>query len=128
MVACKACGFVLDPGQFKCPACGVERPRRASNVSYLDGSLVDYSGSRKEKNADVDQRNWYCCFLWYATQRGRSLGWAYYAYLEKFNGLKPPYAWKALAAVVPTEEQRRWLTSYEIKKRAEWKKQQGIAT
>jgi DNA repair protein RadD len=127
-VTCKSCGYVLDMDQMTCPACGLDRQRRQATVHYLDRNLVKYGddGDEKQQPTEAERRNWYLALLWQARRRGRKDGWAYFAYLAKFNQ-KPPYAWRELEPVVPTDEQQRWIKYYEIKQAKSYHKRPIVA-
>ena len=122
-IVCRECDYVLEPAQMTCPACGLDRPSRKASVHHIDGRLVRYGNEvESEELADTEdlKQSWYLAFLWFARHTARrdgknySDGWAYQAYLEKFNS-KPPWSWRALEPTVPSEEQTRWLKYYRIK-------------
>jgi len=125
-VTCKECGYVLEPDQMTCPACGLDRQTRQATVHYLDGRLVGYGDEADgtQQFTAEQQRSWYLAMLWQARRRNRKDGWAFYAYQEKF-GSKPPYSWRGLEPVMPTDEQARWLKYCEIKKAKAWRRQRA---
>lgn len=122
-VACKECGYVLEPDQMTCPACGLDRQTRKAKVHYLDGRLVEFGdGSDGGEHHTQEQKlTWYLAFLWQARRRNRKDGWAFYAFQAKFNH-KPTYNWRYYEPVVPSEEQARWIRHYEIRKAKSYQK------
>ncbi|UHD15725.1 DEAD/DEAH box helicase family protein [Thiocapsa bogorovii] len=117
MVACSHCGAVMESDQFTCSSCGIDRPGRKSKVVYRDGRLVEY-GSGDDGTAVFsveDRRGWYQAFRWYAERRGWKDGWAFHAFLAKFGGMKPPFAWKLFPGIQPSDEQARWIRHYQIR-------------
>lgn len=117
MVACPHCGAVMESATFTCPSCGLDRPGRKPTVVYREGRLVEYgSGDDGKARYSVDdRRSWYQAFRWYAERRGWKDGWAYHAFLAKFGGMKPPFAWKLFPGIEPSDEQARWIRHYQIK-------------
>lgn len=116
MIACSHCGCVMESDQWTCPSCGIDRPGRKPTVIYREGRLVEFGSGDNGSTANtiVDQRSWYLAFRWFADRRGWKDGWAYHAHLAKFN-VKPPFAWKLLAPIEPTDEQARWVRHYLIR-------------
>lgn len=122
MVVCSKCGFALEPDQRTCPSCGVDRCTRTSSIVYLDGVLQEYGGQPGATDSLVDRQEWYRAFLWRASYMNRKVGWAYHAFLAKFDGAKPPYSWQRLEPKIPTEEQMRWIKYYEIRQAKQWQR------
>lgn len=125
MVVCSKCGFALEPDQRTCPSCGVDRRARTANVRYIDGALVEYGSTGDGAETFVDRQSWYRALLWRAKYTNRKLGWAYHAYLAKFDGAKPPYSWQNLEPRIPTDEQVRWIKYYEIRSSKCWQQQRA---
>ncbi|WP_295392921.1 DEAD/DEAH box helicase [uncultured Thiodictyon sp.] len=118
-IACSECGGVMEPGQFTCPSCGIDRPRRASTVQTVDGELVAFGNRDADERAD--KLNWYLAMLW--TVRNSSNpkdGIAYHLFMAKFKGEKPAWAWKDLTPVQPTPEQARWIRGEQQRRRIAW--------
>jgi len=116
LIVCTNCSGVIEPGLLVCPSCGIDRPSRGSDITYLDGRLVEYGTEDGEPAGCTlsDKRSWYQAFLWNAGQRGHKIGWAFYAYQQKFRE-SPPWEWADLPGVEPTGEQARWITSHYIR-------------
>lgn len=122
MVSCSECGYVLEFGQMTCPGCGFDRQVKQNKVSYLDGKLIEYGGDSDAVIYTASQRlDWYLSLLWHARHQGRKDGWAYYAYIHKFDS-KPKWDWKDMAPSMPTDEQARWIKYYEIRQAKGYKK------
>ena len=123
-VACSECGAVMEPAQFTCPSCGIDRPRPASSVHSVDGELVPFGSRGADDRAD--RLNWYLAMLW--TVRNSSNpkdGIAYHLFMAKFNGEKPAWAWKDLEPVQPTPDQARWIRGEQMRRRIAWAKRRA---
>ena len=116
MVACSECGFALEPDQYTCPGCGVDRPKPAPKVRYLDGDLVKY-GELSEGTREWgfrEKRNWYQQCIWEAQERGKKVGSVYYLYQAKFKE-KPPWRWRELPGVPAQPATLRFIKSQRIR-------------
>ncbi len=113
---CGGCGAVIEPGQISCPACGIDRPVKRSEVAQFDADLIEYGSDAKGETAHTaeDKRRWYKALNWYALHHGYSKGWSYHKYIAKFNE-KPPWNWQRLAPQQPDEEIQRWIKSQTIR-------------
>jgi hypothetical protein len=110
-VACGECGGIMARDEITCPHCGLDRPGRANKVSYRDGVLVAYGESDKTPGAGRQElpREFYLAAKGYLLARGKNPSAAYYLTMDRHPGFKPPYAWRDLPALVPTDEQTRWI-------------------
>ena len=128
MTSCQECGYVLEPGQLTCPACGLDRQRRKASVHYLDGRLVEFGASDTgdERFTQEQRKNWYLAFLWQARRRNRKDGWAAHAWRSKFQTEHwPAWGWNELEPVIPTQEQARWIRYYEIRQAKSFQRKEG---
>ena len=115
MVPCSNCSFALEPGQQICPNCGLDRPRRPSDIETVDGELVEYGSVSEGAGPTVaERRNFHRQLLWIAQERGYSRGWAYHKHREKF-GVKPKWDWQQLQPEPPTRATLRWIKSRQIR-------------
>ena len=112
-VACSECGAVMEPDQFSCPRCGIDRPRRSANVNVVDADLVEFGGRHITGN-HPDRRGFYAQLRAIAAARGYKPGWAFHKFLEKF-GAHPPIEWKWIDGEEPTQEVLRWVRSTNIR-------------
>jgi superfamily II DNA or RNA helicase len=109
-VICSSCSSILEPGQLICGFCGVQRPTRSSEVTYIDANLVEFGsdGSGKKSYDEDQKKSFYLGLMFYAAQRGMKSGWAYYAYTDKFK-MKPEWKWRYLDPVPPSAEVQRYI-------------------
>lgn len=123
-VACSECGAVMEPDEWTCPNCGIDRPRRANAVATVDGQLVEFGTGKGGDDHRVDKRGWHLAMLWWTRQRGKADGAAYYLFLDKFKE-KPVWGWRDLTPVEPTPEQARWIRGQQQRRKIAWRKAQG---
>ena len=108
---CPRCGCLWGNGDA-CLHCGFVREKR-NTVIDVPGEMVELGTSTKvEKYDSAYKESFYQQLLGYAQDRGYKDGYAYFAYLDKFN-VSPP--WKKQAAT-PSQEVINWLTHRNIKK------------
>lgn len=124
---CVGCHAVVPARIQTCCECGYTR-KPASNVQQLDGDLTELTpGSRKPKKpsgsvaeqiAGMGKAEVYAQLLWFAEERGRSIGWAGHAYKEIFGvwpqGLSKRHAVETSSVV------RSWIKAKDIR----WAKSQ----
>ncbi len=117
---CKECGAVMEAGKDACPVCGAERPKRASEVHFVDGELVEFGaanskakGKGKTEPTTEDKLAWYLSLKGYAQERGRKPGWIYHSFIKKF-GHPPATRWSPLPGSAPSHEVIRWAQSQNI--------------
>lgn len=83
---CPDCNCVLPPRARECPACGFVILAVTPIVERI-GELVELGcidpGGSGVTNAI--KRHWYGAFLWICDERGKSRGWAFHLFLEKFK-------------------------------------------
>lgn len=113
---CPECSAIMAPRQRECAECG-HVIRKKHIVDWVDGDLDEAGKWTKPRMGDQD---FYRELLWIARARRLKPGWAYYKYREKFPKQTPPYRWRDLEPLTPTDETRRWLTSRSIA----WRKAQ----
>jgi hypothetical protein len=99
---CPQCTLLMPPGMKICPSCGFER-KIVSNIYEREGQLVEFDGTFRKRgttNADrypytyEEKARFYAQLRGYGLLKGYKDGWAFLKYLEKFNGEKPPWAWR----------------------------------
>jgi DNA repair protein RadD len=116
LVPCSGCGYLLEPGQRKCPGCGFDRPVRTADVVRVDGELVEYGTPEEIQARNIEtKQNWYQAFKWIAEVRDYHPGWAYHAYKSKFDDEEPPWSWRDLPPVEPSDEQARYVKYLQIR-------------
>lgn len=126
---CATCHMLIPKGKRECPGCGT--PVLKNDVMTVEGDLVLFdSGSRparkekKEKNQEPthqEKQEFYSGFLYLASERGHSEGWAAHAYKAKF-GVWPRGLMKEL--VEPTYAVRK----YDQHRRIAWVKSRQKAS
>jgi DNA repair protein RadD len=98
---CPDCNCVLPPRARECPACGFVILAVTPFIEK-DGELVEL-GSGDSAGPGITtaiKRHWYAAFLWICDQKGRSRGWAFHLFVEKFKE-KPPWHWRQTVIPVP---------------------------
>ena len=134
MQTCGECGYLLEPGQMTCPACGIDRPVREADVQYTDADLVEIGtdGRGQKGYTHADYRRWYLGIRRHWEEKGKShdkaCGIAFYAIKEKF-GFNPPWSWRDIPSIEPDRDVQNYLTSkrirYAKRRRAEARPQVG---
>jgi DNA repair protein RadD len=111
---CPECSAVVARHELKCSQCGHEfKPVCEVKVVECDLELL---GSGKESRIGAtfeDRMTFYRECLGNARNRGWNPSSAYYAHIQRYNGIKPPWAWRDLDPLEPTEEtlnelRRQW--------------------
>jgi len=99
---CPQCTVLIPVGVKICPECGFER-KIVSNVYEREGQLVEFTGGFRKKgqtnptyfNYSYEEKvRFYAQLRGYGIEKGYKPGWAFLKYVEKFNGEKPPWAWR----------------------------------
>jgi superfamily II DNA or RNA helicase len=115
---CGNCCLVMPEGAELCPACGVDRPVRRSNIEYLDGVLLEHHQAAEADKAEQkriktipatleEKKQWYLGYRFYCRAHGRKEGEAFHAYLDKFKE-KPAWSWRDLDVVPPVPDVLRY--------------------
>jgi hypothetical protein len=120
---CTQCSALRLAGQ-PCPACGFLPQRPAQYVAHVEGELVEF-GTRPMPPEIPDRRRWHAMLRAAAIERGKSAGWAFYLYQQKFHE-KPRWAWRN-ETWPPTDEVRAWVRSRVIAYAKAQAKAQGAA-
>jgi superfamily II DNA or RNA helicase len=114
LVECPECGAIRWEGQ-PCTACGWRGRTKGSPVNVLDGELAELDRRRQAIEASkLVPQTFYCELMAIAETRGYSPGWAYHKYLEKFKGTKPPWSWRNLPPIAPSDATLAWVRSRQI--------------
>jgi superfamily II DNA or RNA helicase len=110
---CPQCTALLSPGVKVCPECGFER-KIVSDIYEREGELVEFDGSFRKRGAATSNRlfpytwqekcKFYQQLRGYGLSKGYKDGWAFIKYMEKFNGEKPPWAWRNNPPMEPGPE------------------------
>jgi DNA repair protein RadD len=109
---CTACGHLRMRGQA-CSNCGWKPKPRGQSVDYVDDNLVEIG---KTERQEIDRQTFYLELRGHettaVTKAGHpySSGWSYHKYIEKF-GTKPPFHWKSLQPLEPSDATQRWIKS-----------------
>jgi DNA repair protein RadD len=111
---CPECSAVIARHELKCSLCGHEF-KPVCEVKVIEGDLVKLgSGEPGRIGATLeDRQTFYRECLGNALNRGWNPSCAYYAHIQRYNGIKPPWAWRDLEPLQPTEEtlnelRRQW--------------------
>ena len=105
---CEKCGFLKD--SFVCSACG-HKPEYIQNVEIADGELE--KKTKQPKATKEEKELWYSMFLYYARDKGKKDGWAYFKTREKFGTALA--GTKHIKPVKPTEEVLKYIKYLNIK-------------
>jgi hypothetical protein len=97
---CQNCTAIVPAAETRCPNCAQEMPRRRDPVRTEAGELVAFGSDEDGAESHFD---WYRSFLAIAKQHGMKSpqGFAYHSFLDKFNGIRPPWAWRELTPLEP---------------------------
>ncbi|MHB1937629.1 MAG: DEAD/DEAH box helicase [Acidobacteriaceae bacterium] len=80
-----ACGYILQPTDDVCPACGKVR-RRRNLVEIAPGGMVEIDGTKANRTTDWEAKARFLGELkWYASGCGFAPGWISHKYREKFG-------------------------------------------
>lgn len=112
---CK-CGFILQPRQSKCPACGAER-KPLSLVDVAPGRMVEVQSQKKEnKRVSWDEkRRFYSGLKWVGDQRGRKAGWAAHAYRARFGVWPNDPQVRHVVPMTPSIDVQAWVKHLDLK-------------
>jgi len=96
-----------------CPHCFAEQPLPVRNVDHVDGELVQIGGKKaKKRTFSPDEKAMiYAQFMLYATQHGRSPGWAWHA-VRDYCGSAPRDQSQKVSVISP--EIASWIRSRNI--------------
>lgn len=115
---CRQCKAVLPNDVASCLECGADRGRPRADIVYIDDELVEY-GSKKSGKREFtreDKREYYQACLYWCDKNGKSRGAAYYLFKGKF-GESNPTTWLDLPVLPPTEEHKKWIRAYWIRRK-----------
>jgi DNA repair protein RadD len=111
---CPECSAVVARHELKCSQCGHEF-KPVCEVNVIEGDLVKLGGSEQGRIGATheERQTFYRECLGNARNRGWNPSTAYYAHLQRYNGVKPPWGWRDLEPLQPTEEtlnelRRQW--------------------
>jgi DNA repair protein RadD len=111
---CPECAAVIARHELKCSQCGHEF-KPVSDVKVVEGELVKLGSGEKGRYGATfeERRTFYRECLGNARQRGWNPASAYYAHIQRYGGIKPPWEWRQLEPLKPTEEtlnelRRQW--------------------
>lgn len=109
-----ACGYILQPTDDVCPACGKVR-RRRNLVEIAPGGMVEIDGTKANRTTDWEAKARFIGELkWWASGCGFAHGWVAHKYREKF-GVWPNDPRVHGAPMVPcTWETQQWIKSRQI--------------
>lgn len=116
LVSCAECHAVRMRGA-QCVVCGWTPRTKAAAIDVTDGDLGLVQRDRRvipNYTTDIERRKFYQQLLAIARQRGYSAGFAYYKFMEKFSGSKPPFSWKSLPPLDPEPHVLSWVRSRQI--------------
>lgn len=112
---CPSCRALMSPGQRVCAECGHEVARK-SIVHFVPGELTEDRSAPYQRKSVSEMRDLYLQARWIYRSRGKNEGTAFYLIKDEF-GFKPPWAWRDLAPVEPSNEALRLVRSRAIKYR-----------
>lgn len=104
-ITCENCKEVFT-GRIDCPACGTRVKLNGKEVQTWPGYLQEID---EIENPKLDEKSWYQQFLGYARDTGKKPGFAYFKFLDRFDGKKPPYSWRELEPMTPGIEVSAWI-------------------
>lgn len=109
------CGYMLMPGDERCPGCGKERKRRTL-IDQVPGEMVELDGNKRNKEtAWADKVSFMAGLRTYAIEHGYQAGWVAHKYKERF-GVWPNDPRVKTAPPGPcTLETSSWLRSQQIR-------------
>lgn len=119
---CQQCAGLVPAGCRECPCCGAVH-KRPTGVEQADGELSEFIGRSSKRvrgvpAADVlrtmDQRKVYLELLGFADERGRSKGWAAYAFRDVF-GNWPSRTWSVYDPLEPSSLVRAFIRAKDIR-------------
>lgn len=116
---CKGCSFLMDPGVWTCPACGLERQKRLANVETVGGEIIELSGrasaKRNRSEGWTEKVAWIAGLRAYQVLTGKKSGWVAHAYKERYGVWPndPMVKYAAPARSVPPEVSS-WIRSRQI--------------
>lgn len=110
---CPSCNTLKAPKVRKCPVCQFE-PTAQSDIETEDGELIEVKLGVKRKPSMADKAAFYGQLLGIAQSRGRSTGWAAYAYKDKF-GVWPIGEAKAARPMPATPEVLAFVRAKDIR-------------
>jgi hypothetical protein len=111
----------VGPFSRAAAACGIDRPRKKSRVTYRDGELVAYGNVEGTGELNLGEvESWYLGCRYYGEHtKGKdpdaARKYAFAATLEKFKGHKPRWSWREKAPRPPSPQQLRWIRSRHIR-------------
>ena len=107
---CPECSAVVARHELKCSQCGHEF-KPVCEVRAIEADLVVLgSGEEGRIGATFQERQ---TFYRECLGNARNPSTACYAHIQRYNGIKPPWAWRDLEPLQPTEEtlnelRRQW--------------------
>jgi hypothetical protein len=111
---CPECSAVVARHELKCSQCGHEF-KPVCEVKVVECDLELLGGDKGSRiGAKFEERMaFYRECLGNARNRGWNPSSAYYAHIQRYNGIKPPWSWRDLEPLEPTEEtlnelRRQW--------------------
>lgn len=116
LVDCPECRAVRMRGK-PCVVCGWTARAKGAAVDVIDGDLGLVQRDRRvlpTYASEAERQAFYQQLLGIAHQRGYSPGFAFHKYQEKFNGAKPPWAWRSLPPLEPEPHVLAWVRSRQI--------------
>lgn len=115
-VACRHCGAIMDPDEITCPRCGLDRPVRASRIVSRDGELVAFGSASpgSDDGTQEDPQTFYRMAMAYCLANGQKPGRAHYLTLARHPATRPPWSWRDLPPLTPTDAVARWIKNRNI--------------
>lgn len=104
-ITCGNCKAVYW-GRLFCPECGWQPILPGREVRTYEAYLQALDDIAHPK---LDKQTWYRMLLGYCRESGKKDGLAFYKFQDKFNE-KPPWSWRELAPMEPSQEVEAWLT------------------
>jgi len=110
-IICPECSFLYS-AEPECPQCGWKPEKKPESFDFEEGNLarLDDIGELIEQNFTTrEKKKCYQELQSIREKRGHKKGWVYYQYLARF-GQKPPWAWRDLPPLKPSEETNNFIT------------------
>ncbi len=119
-VACTSCGCLLEASQMTCPACGIDRPTKSSDVTYRDADLVEIGSTDTGERGygPADYKRWYLGARRYFEERGKghsaACKAAFGVVINKFKQ-RAPWSWNDLPTIEPDRDLLNYLKHQRIR-------------
>lgn len=113
-LTCPKCSTVFI-ASLTCPSCGHHFTALAERFIIVDGDLIPFDDENKHELSPLEQMRFFTELLWYAKQKNYRIGWAAYAYQERFKTW-PPRQWNTYDPTPISLATQRFITHLNIKR------------